>query len=604
MGSIHLLPTHLVNKIAAGEVIERPASIVKELVENALDAGATQIDVSVKAGGRDLIAVTDNGSGISADDLALAFAPHATSKLTDEADLFDIHTMGFRGEALPSIASISQAHIRTRRHDADSGYEIAASGDALEDVKPCAGAPGTTVTVRNLFFNTPARRKFMKSAQTEMGHVSEQLTRLALPHPQVAFRLTHNGRQSMSLPAVDSTAARIHDIFGDDVAEGLLPISLTSDGLDVAGLIAPPSAARGSSRWQYIFLNGRYIRDRLLAHAIREAFRGLIDSNRWPVVFVFLQIDPDQVDVNVHPTKIEVRFANSQRVHSALLTALRDGLNTASLTPNVIRPAPEDASPAPPAEPVADTDSRQAGLRQALQDFLRVAPRAQPKLNFPARGPSSAAPQPQPPPTSAPTLTTPAEADAPLPTKAVQFHNSYLVAEDDDGLIIVDQHALHERVLYNELKARLADAPLESQRLLIPPSLKVTAAEADVLAAAADVLGRVGVVIESFGPTHMAIQQFPTLLIERKVDAQTFVRETMDSLGEDETADPERLLEAVLQLIACKAAVKAGDRLLPAEIDNLLLRGAEATQSSACPHGRPTTLKLTFADLTRQFHRS
>ena len=363
MGSIQILPTALVNKIAAGEVIERPASVVKELVENALDAGATRIEVAVEAGGRDLISVTDDGGGMSADDLALALAPHATSKLASEADLFDVRTMGFRGEALASIASISRTHIRTRQPTRDGGHELSAAGETVEDVRPCGGAPGTTISVRDLFFNTPARRKFMKSAQTEMGHVSEQLTRLALPHPQVAFRLTHNGRQSMNLPAAESTAARIHDIFGPDVADGLLPISLASDDLDVAGLIGPPSAARGSSRWQYVFLNGRYIRDRLLAHAIREAFRGLIDSNRWPVAFVFLQIDPALVDVNVHPTKIEVRFANSQRVHTALLTALRDALNTASLAPSAIRPAVEAPPAEPTPEPIADSDPRQEGLR-------------------------------------------------------------------------------------------------------------------------------------------------------------------------------------------------------------------------------------------------
>ena len=605
MGSIHLLPTHLVNKIAAGEVIERPASIVKELVENALDAGATHIDVSVKAGGRDLIAVTDNGSGMSAEDLRLAFAPHATSKLTDEADLFDIHTMGFRGEALPSIASISQADIRTRRRDDDSGYQIAATGDTLEDIKPCAGAPGTTVTVRNLFFNTPARRKFMKSAQTEMGHVSEQVTRLALPHPHVAFTLTHNGRQTMNLPAVAATGARIHDIFGPQVAEGLMPIARETEGLQVAGLIGPPSASRGGSRWQYVFLNGRYIRDRLLTHALREAYRGLIDPNRWPVAFIFLQIDPDQVDVNVHPTKIEVRFADSQRVHSALLAALRDTLNKTSLERTAVVPGDQ---PLAPATDAAEEGPREESLRQALQDFLKSAPAPQPRLSFPQ-------PQTRPAPTastavaegairpSPPAMDAPAEPSR-VPATTMQVHNSYLVAEEPDGMVIVDQHALHERILYNELKGRLAEAPLSSQRTLIPQTLPVTASEADVLAGAAELLKRLGIVIEPFGPTTVAVQQFPTVLIERRVDAAQFVRNALDALSEDPTADGERLLQALLQLMACKAAVKAGDPLSPAEIEDLLARGREVEKSSACPHGRPSMLKLTMADLAKQFDRT
>ncbi|HDZ21706.1 hypothetical protein LCGC14_0284670 [marine sediment metagenome] len=622
MAPIHILSVHLINKIAAGEVIERPASIVKELIENALDAGATAIDVVVEDGGKKLIAVTDNGGGMGPDDLAMAFAPHATSKIADESDLFDIHTLGFRGEALASIASVSHAHIRTRRSDAEGGCEVNASGDTVGDVRPCAAAAGTTATVRDLFFNTPARRKFMKTANTEISHISEQVTRQALPHAPVAFSLRHNDRSIVKLPAAASTAQRIADAFGDDLADTLMPISATHDGLDIVGLIGPPTAARSSGKWQYIFVNGRYIRDRLLSHALREAYRGRVDPNRWPVAFLFIQIAPDRVDVNVHPTKIEVRFQDSRHVHSALLGALRDALNKAMLAPTAIL---DDAEIAPlSGADTTDVEAPHQSLRDAMADFFRSAPQRQPHLTFPqsphrdrtdaapaAASPAQRAwpiPHPQ---VAAPATTAPEPSPAeglPSPpqvlhTSAIQVHNTYLVVAEQDGLIIVDQHALHERILYNDLKRRLADAPLASQRLLIPKTLTVTAAEADTLTEAGGLLGKLGIVVEPFGPASVAVQQFPTLLTERKVEAELFLRDLLDTLADDETADAERALEAVLQLIACKAAVKAGDPLTPAEIEDLLARRQALEKGSACPHGRPTTLKLTLRDLEKQFAR-
>ncbi len=336
MPTIHVLPTVLVNKIAAGEVIERPASIVKELVENALDAGATRIDVALEDGGRRAVAVSDNGSGMAADDLALAFVPHATSKIATDEDLFAIGTMGFRGEALASVAAVSHAHIRTRRRDSDAGFQIEASGESVGAVAPCAAAAGTTITIRDLFFNTPGRRKFLKTAGTELGHCTEQIVRLALPHPQVAFTLTHNGKPVQNFPATTSTALRAGDVFGRELADALLPIAARRGrGISVAGLAAKPQAARSSGNWQYFFLNGRFIRDRLMSHALREAYRGVTDPNRFPVAMIFITIDPAEVDVNVHPTKVEVRFRDSQAVHGELLAALRETLNRANLSPDV-----------------------------------------------------------------------------------------------------------------------------------------------------------------------------------------------------------------------------------------------------------------------------
>jgi len=620
---IQVLPTHLVNKIAAGEVIERPASLVKELVENALDAEATRIDVAIEDGGRKLVAVTDNGCGMGPADLALAFAPHATSKIATEEDLYDIGTMGFRGEALASVASVSHAHIRSTLRGPDGsaateGHEIEAAGETLGPVRPCPAAAGTTVTVRDLFFNTPARRKFLRTANTELGHVGEQLARLALPHPQVAFVLSHNGRTVTDLPATDSTLQRARDLFGDELADGLLPIAARSGPVKIAGLIATPVAVRSSSRWQYFFLNGRYIRDRLLAHALREAYRGLADPSRWPAALIFITLDPHEVDVNVHPTKIEVRFRDGQLVYGELLAALRETLNRSDLTPAAALP------PTAPPQEQQDVEQRRESIRSALADFFRSAAPPQPRLDFP---PSSYRPeQRQPQETFAadsamaarPVQAEPAIAEAPatamtkqslvvtaaLPEGAIQVHDTYIVAACADGLLIVDQHALHERLIYNDLRRRVVEGSLASQRMLIPPVLKVTAAEADVLGRSGELLGRVGIEAAPFGPDAWAVQRFPSLLAGRGVNAAAFLRELLDKLTDDEATSSERLLEEVLEMLACKAAVKAGQPLTAAEMQALLARREESEQTSSCPHGRPTTIKLSIRELEKQFKRT
>ncbi|MBS3734330.1 MAG: DNA mismatch repair endonuclease MutL [Phycisphaerae bacterium] len=646
--SIHVLPTPLVNKIAAGEVVERPASIVKELVENALDAEAGRIEIAVEDGGRKAITVTDDGIGMSPDDLKLAFVAHATGKISDDEDLFAIETMGFRGEALASIAAVSHAHIRSRRRGAESGYEVSASGGEIAPPRPCAASAGTAVSIRDLFYNTPARRKFMRTTATEFAHISEQLARLALPHPRVAFRLTHNGRESANLPPADSTAERVADLFGRELADALLPIRPRGDGVSVAGLLAPPAAARSSSKWQYCFVNGRYIRDRLLSHALREAYRGRIDVQRWPVAFIFVEIDPADVDVNVHPTKIEVRFRNGNQVHGALLAALRETLNRANLSPTARlgdspassegndrgEPASETPPPsshdAPSVEAVAHDDNhrntlddaRRHSLRQALADFLKAAPPRQQRLDFSphanqagappagtdATSPSTAAPGPS---GRLPLgdLGAPAAGHGAGDAAAaiMQVHNSYIVAATDDGIIVVDQHALHERLLYNDLQRRLAESDgtkLTSQRLLIPETVTVAPAEADALNRRSELLDRLGIEVQAFGPRCLAVQRFCALLAERGVGAADFVREIAGTLAEDDTTNPEQMLQRVLAMMACKAAVKAGEPLSEDEMRDLLARRREADKAAACPHGRPTTLTLTLAELARQFGRS
>ncbi|HOF18766.1 MAG TPA: DNA mismatch repair endonuclease MutL, partial [Phycisphaerae bacterium] len=377
----------------------------------------------------------------------------------------------------------------------------------------------------------------------------------------------------------------------------------------VAGLVGTPAAARASGKWQYFFLNGRYIRDRLLSHALREAFRGRLDPSRWPVAMIFLEIAPAEVDVNVHPTKIEVRFRDSQAVYGELLAALKETLNRAELAPEAVL--------ARPATPTADgdrpDDARRASLRQALADFFKSAPPRQPRLSFPEATPHRAAPPPvapsqdQPPASAtAETSALPAGPEPPLPTaEAIQLHNSYIVSACDDGLVIVDQHALHERLIYNDLKRRLADrSALTGQRMLLPQPVRVTSAESAALDAHGALLARLGIEVAPFGPGTVAVQQFPTLLAERGVAADAFLRELLDALADNENAEPEHVLESLLEMLACKAAVKAGDPLTHEEIVALLARRDEADKGASCPHGRPTALRLTLRDLEKQFQRA
>ena len=604
MPEIRLLPRHLVNKIAAGEVIERPASVVKELVENSLDAGATEIDVTVEEGGRRLIRVRDNGAGMGAEDLALAFASHTTSKIADEDDLFNICTMGFRGEALASIASVSHAHIlsRPRGGAEDTGHEMRVSGDEAEPVQPAAAPEGTTVTIRDLFFNTPARRKFMRTVNTEFGHVVERLARLALPHRQVAFTLTHNGRTTHRLPSAESLRQRAGDFLGAALAETFIEFASDEGSVRISGLIAPPAAARASARWQYFFVNRRHVRDRLLAHALREAFRGLLEQGRSPVALVFLEIEPAAVDVNVHPAKVEVRFRQGQLIHSQLLGVLRETLNKADLAPRVAIDAGAGDEPPEP------DDDRRRSLKQALAEFFKSTPPPQRRLEYPApparaesRGTSfpPAAPVPEPPEPTSPA----AEAPAPR-VAAIQIHNSYIVTATEEGLAIIDQHALHERILFEELTRRLAEGSLLSQRLLIPESVELGEAEKAALADRAELLERLGIEVGEFGPGSVAIHRFPSLLAERKVPAVAFLRDLLDVLAESASADGAELLERVLATMACKAAVKAGDPLTAEEIEALLGGRVAAERSSSCPHGRPTVLKLSLAELDKQFKRT
>lgn len=603
---IHQLAPNLVNRIAAGEVIERPASVVKELIENALDAGATHVIVEIEDGGKDLIRISDNGSGIPAEELFLAFAQHATSKLTCDDDLFRISTMGFRGEALASIGAVSHSSITSRVVASQAAYVIENRGGATSDPQATAGNVGTTVEVRNLFFNTPARRKFLKGSSTEVGHISEMVLRTALPYPHVGFELKSSGRSVLKLPPAEFHE-RLLAAWPDEFREQRLALDVGDAEVQIHGLVGLPELARPTTKYQYTYLNGRYIRDKFLQHAIREAYRGLTEPGRHPAAILLISMPPQDVDVNVHPTKIEVRFRDSGRLHGLVLAEIREKLLSNDLTPPAsigsfasgAAPMPADLSAR---EKLADFFRQQfpeegvEARTAAAGGFLESSPGPQGVMSFPAGAPVVH----QDPTTIGRSYSA---ASAAIKGSAIQLHNSYLVVESGDGLEIIDQHALHERILFEELKSRLTQGPLESQRLLIPEAVKVTARQMAMLEQIQPVLLKLGIEAEQFGPETIAVQAFPSFL--HRISPANFLQELLEK-GENEQLDlhEEELLHDVLDMMACKAAVKAGDPLTPGEIEALIARRELVDRSSNCPHGRPTTLKLSLHDLEKQFKRT
>ncbi|HEV7299354.1 MAG TPA: DNA mismatch repair endonuclease MutL [Tepidisphaeraceae bacterium] len=659
--SIQQLNPHLVNRIAAGEVIERPAAVVKELVENAIDAGATSILVEAEDGGRATIRVIDNGGGIPPEELLLAFAQHATSKIRDDDDLFAIATMGFRGEALASIGAVSQARVLSRVPESDAAYEIHNRGGAISDPQAAAGNVGTTVEVRNLFFNTPARRKFIKGAPTEIGNISDILQRIALPHPHVAFKLTHNGRTSMDLP-VTTAEERMLSAWPADFRPLRIAVDARDAELHIRGIVGLPELARPTAKYQYLYLNGRHIKDRFIQHAVREAYRGLTEPGRHPAAILMLDVPPGDVDVNVHPTKIEVRFKDGGRIHSLVYSGVRERLLDSDLTPAAVpmrsdaaspqtlpepvredmrhklasffrdTPAtqmllPETTAPVPPATPLPPMPSSFSSPLQHKGPPLPVPAgqgqsgtwnaerRAEPTDDFSPAAPQvrhsyAADPLPEHPHPGSPSegegtgRAAPSSASAfASAAPALQLHNSYLVAESPDGLVIIDQHALHERIMYEDLLTRVRRGPLEAQRLLIPEPVNVSSSQVALLEHVKPLLERLGIEVTEFGPNAVAIHSFPSFL--HRLQPTTFVRELLER-GEQELLDlhDEELLHEVLDMMACKAAVKAGDPLTAPEIEALLARRDLLERASNCPHGRPTTLRLTLKDLEKQFKRT
>jgi len=636
MPPIHVLPESLVNQIAAGEVVERPASVVKELLENAVDAQASRIRLEVEEAGKKLIRVSDDGTGMTAEEAPLALASHATSKISGADDLEGVTTLGFRGEALASIASVADVRLVTRTAEAVEATEVTVSGGKAGAAQPAGGPVGTTIEIRNLFRYVPARRKFLKTDATEMGHITEAVTRIALAYPSVHLTVTHNGRSVYDLPPSEGVRRRIAHFFGSDLAEALLEIASDEPAGRLTGLVGPPSVARSTAGTQYLFLNGRYVRDRSLLHALREAYRGLLEGRRQPVAFLFLIVPPDRVDVNVHPTKIEVRLRDQHLLYGQVLSAVRERLLGPGITPTV---APPGAAPAagthhedrdalagkPPVAPGAGGEAageREDRVRRAVADFLRSPPtRHQERL--PLAGRTRATGDPETARHREMTGTSRSRLEMPTPQRgdrketvggegpsheeepgprAVQLHNTYLVAESEDGILIVDQHALHERVLFEQMMERLEAGPLASQRLLVPVTLGVSDREMAAIEAHRDALLRLGIEVEAMGPRDAGIQAFPPLL--ERADPAGTLRDFLEwVLALDAPPSPRQVLEHLVHVAACRAAVKAGDPLQAEEIEALLAHREAAEMAATCPHGRPTALMLRRKDLEKQFGR-
>ncbi|HEV2949114.1 MAG TPA: DNA mismatch repair endonuclease MutL, partial [Gemmataceae bacterium] len=563
------LPTEVITKIAAGEVIERPASVVKELLENSVDAGATRIDIEIEQGGVDLIRVVDDGCGISADDLPLAFASHATSKLTSADDLFRIGTLGFRGEALASIGGVCQATLQSRPSGQTNGAEISCQGGVVSPVRPWNGSPGTRLEVRNLFFNTPVRRTFLRASGTEFGHISEAFTRLALAHPRLHLSLRHNDKSVYEIPAGMEMTERLGMFFGADIRERIYRLEARQGSALLRGYIVDPAYERGNAKLQYLFVNGRWIRDRSLSHALQEAYRGLLMAGRYAVAFLFLELPPDQVDVNVHPTKAEVRFRDAQAMHHLVFAAVRERLQKEDLTGRLRIPT----------QPLAVSAPQSAGFQSAPGFFSGEAGSSRTVLPFPS-SPSGLGKENHYPPASAPiepSSVPPHDKNQtavhPLPEivpeakplasndfKVLQLYDAYLVVETPEGMLVIDQHALHERILFEQLKTRLRTDRLESQRLLIPEPVDLPAEQSARALEQRDALAELGLQIDDFGGGTLLLTSYPAVLGSQP--PQTILRAVVDYLvAKDQPPSREVMLNELLSLMACHAAVKAGDRL-------------------------------------------
>ena len=596
---IQRLSPLLVNQIAAGEVVERPASVVKELVENAIDADANQLHIEIDKGGLERIRISDDGSGIPESELLLAVESHATSKILTPMDLDGVSTMGFRGEALASITSVARVEIRSRTPGSDHPFMIEVQGDRREGPKPASGPIGTMVTVHQLFGHVPARRKFMKSESAEMRRISRIVQRIAMSHPDIAFTLKSNGKSVIELPRRSDARGRILDVMGQELDSQMLDLDTEREGVRLWGLIGLPEVARPTSQHQQIYLNGRPINDRSLSHALREAYRGLIEPSRHPTAILFIQMDPSRVDVNVHPAKTEVRFRDERLLHSLVRGGVLACLEKADLTPGIgVLPTsdPRDASSRlfgsggsrsmnrPNSEPSSSSRADTSGPRgfdmdraRHVQSEVSKLPEAS-SLSIPEASPRSS---------------------------VLQVHKTFVVTEDEHGLLIIDQHALHERVMFEKLLERISSGSLVSQQLLVPEIIDASDIHLEGLEQLSSLLPKLGLDLSPSGPRSISIHAFPSLLIERRVAPAVFTNDLLERAGSGElpVGDQEEALREVLDMMACKAAVKAGDQLTAQELSDLLEMREYVERSSNCPHGRPTTLRLSIEDLERQFGR-
>jgi len=588
---IHLLEEHTVNRIAAGEVVERPASVVKELVENSIDAGAHTIIVEVEQGGKRLIRVTDDGEGMSPADALLSIQRHATSKIRDAEDLQSIVTLGFRGEALPSIAAVSRFELLTKRADLDTGMRLVVENGEVVEAEECAARNGTTVTVRDLFYNTPARLKFLKSVATELSHITELMTRFALAFPEISFRLLHNGQEIFVSQGSTDPRHALLAVFGRDVARELRSIDFAQGSLRITGYVSPPHLTRPTRAMQSFFVNRRLIRHRVLSKALDDAYRTLTPEGRHPVAAIFLQVPPYSVDVNVHPTKAEVKFSHEGEVYHAVLTAIRQALLQQGMMPSALpglqsgldiaQPAARPSTgqpiwqplPMPPQEVLHAELLRRAGIELSQATSVEVQPAARPYAEmlegFQVLG---------------------------------QLDRTYIIASSLRGLLIIDQHVAHERVLYEKLTVLRQRQPVPVQHLLTPLVFHLDRRTATLLGEHLQEIQDMGFLLEPFGSDSVVLRGVPAWLGQRNVEA--LVRDLLDEISE---LGVQRRLpltdETLVATTACKMAVKAGDALSHAEMTHLLRELVDTENPYLCPHGRPVVLVLSIEELERRFKR-
>ncbi len=573
MPSIKILPDNLINKIAAGEVVERPASVVKELIENSLDAGATEVFVDIEQAGKRLIRVADNGSGMTREDALLAFERHATSKISSEPDLEAIRTMGFRGEALASIASVSRVRLLTAPRGAP-GVLVEVDGGVMKPAADAASPSGTTIEVHHLFFNTPARLKFLKSPATELSHIISAVSHLAMARPDVRFRLVHDKRTVLDLPPSGEFRERAFQLYGRELSDNLLGFSAERTPARVSGLVGKPNYDRGDRTYQEFYVNGRFVRNASLAHALAEAYRDLVMRDRHPVGFIFVDIDPTFVDVNVHPAKAEVRFRNQSQIHDFVRDVIREALGNFRSS---------------------SADSRAGRVQEAVTQYLQNA-------EFGVRSSELNLRE------AVPSLSSDVHSAFAIPHSALlvplaQVHDSFIIAQDNDGMALIDQHAAHERVLFEKLQDQQAAGNVPVQDLLLPVQIELGHAETALLKELLPELRHLGFIVEEFGGTTFIIKAVPALLSGG--DCKVLLADVLDEVRvHGKSGKMESVRDEVLAAMACHPAIKVHRRLSQQEMEGLIRDLFACRMPHSCPHGRPTVVRFSMDEIKRMFKRA
>ncbi len=593
---IRHLPDYLVNQIAAGEVIERPAAAVKELVENAIDAGATLIEVDLRDGGKSMLRVRDNGTGMTREELAACIERHATSKLPED-DLVNIQHLGFRGEALPSIGAVSRLFITTKTANDENGWMISVEGGKKQPPAPAAHPVGTTVEVRDLFYATPARLKFLKTDRAEYAAVKDMLSRVAMAYPHIAFKLNNNDASSLNLKADkglldDVRHARLSDVIGKDFGDNSIAVDAQREYVHVTGRAGLPGFDKASAQFQYLFVNGRAVKDRLLLGCVKAAYNDLLHHGRYPVVALYIDVPAEEVDVNVHPAKAEVRFRDSALVRGAIVSALKHALigggqmSTSTISDFALSSfRPQSSGPALPFSRSSYRSHSGYGnlaekVTQSYAPLMEHIPSARAEIH-----------------------TVPETTHYPLGAPRAQLHENYIVAQTEDGMVLIDQHAAHERLVYERFKAQMADGGVATQGLLIPEIIDMDDARANALLERGETFRKLGLEIEAFGTGSLAVRSVPALLTG-KIDIKKLISDISDEIGDQENSHLlEEKLNAVLSTMACHGSVRSGRRLNIEEMNALLRQMEETVNSGHCNHGRPTYIKLTLKDIEKLFQR-